>query len=61
MSFGLNVARMAGLPKQVLDRAKTKSVAFAIQLDKVTGKAQKKQYERRSAAGSEAGDQMVEY
>lgn len=30
MSFGLNVARMAGLPKQVLDRAKTKSVAFAI-------------------------------
>ena len=39
MSFGLNVARMAGLPQQVLKRAKTKSEAFAIQLDKVTNRA----------------------
>lgn len=28
-SFGLNVARMAGLPSQVLDRAKTKASIFA--------------------------------
>ena len=39
MSFGLNVARMAGLPQKVLNRAKTKSEAFATQLDKVTNKA----------------------
>ena len=27
-SFGLNIAQIAGLPKLVLDRAKTKSIEF---------------------------------
>jgi len=38
MSFGLNVARMAGIPQSVLKRAKHKSVAFAKELDCLTGK-----------------------
>ena len=28
MSFGLNVARMAGIPKSIIDRAREKSLKF---------------------------------
>ena len=38
MSFGINVARMAGLPKSVLEMAGKKSEQFALQLDRVTGR-----------------------
>ena len=48
MSFGLNVARMAGLPPKVLQLAKSKSVAFATQLDKVTNRAANARQRRRS-------------
>jgi len=37
-SFGLNVARMAGIPQNVLERAKEKSEAFGKQLDSLTAK-----------------------
>ena len=39
MSFGLNVARMAGLPQKVLQIAQARSTAFAANLDKITNKA----------------------
>ena len=38
MSFGINVARMAGIPKKVLDLAKAKSDKFGQQLDHITAK-----------------------
>lgn len=38
-SFGINVARMAGLPQRVLNIASQKSILFAAQLDKVTDRA----------------------
>jgi DNA mismatch repair protein MSH6 len=37
-SFGLNVARMAGIPKSILEKAKEKSVAFSINLDQLNEK-----------------------
>ena len=38
MSFGLNVARMAGLPKSVLENARTRSEKFGTKLDNLTAK-----------------------
>ena len=35
-SFGLNVARIAGIPKGILEKAKNKSVAFSNNLDVLT-------------------------
>ncbi len=32
-SFGINVARMAGIPKCILDKAQAKSEAFSKNLD----------------------------
>mmetsp|Transcript_30336 Transcript_30336/g.40310 ORF Transcript_30336/g.40310 Transcript_30336/m.40310 type:complete len:152 (+) Transcript_30336:738-1193(+) len=52
MSFGLNVARMAGLPQRVLDIASKKSLHFAAQLDKVTDQAAKMR-QRRSAESAD--------
>ena len=37
-SFGLNVARMAGIPKGVLDRARVKATEFSERLNDLTGK-----------------------
>ena len=37
-SFGINVAKMAGIPKGVLERAKEKSEAFGKSLDHLTAK-----------------------
>ena len=37
-SFGLNVARMAGIPKGVLDRARIKATEFSERLNDLTGK-----------------------
>ena len=39
LSFGINVARMAGLPSRVLELAAKKSTQFAANLDKITTKA----------------------
>ena len=50
-SFGINVARMAGLPQRVLDLANRKAIAFTKQLDKVTTGAKK---ERRSSQDAES-------
>lgn len=36
MSFGINVARMAGIPRSILDRAKTKSQEFSVNLEHLT-------------------------
>ena len=41
-SFGLNVARMAGIPKSILDRAKSKSAEFSINLDNLTKKVKER-------------------
>ena len=38
MSFGINVARMAGIPKKALELAKAKSDNFNQQLDKIAAK-----------------------
>ena len=38
MSFGLNVARMAGLPSKVLDKARIKSDQFGSRLDDLTAR-----------------------
>ena len=38
MSFGINVARMAGIPKGVLERAKNKSHEFSQKLNELTMK-----------------------
>jgi DNA mismatch repair protein MSH6 len=38
MSFGINVARMAGIPKAVMERAKKKSHEFSEKLNTLTGK-----------------------
>ncbi len=38
MSFGINVARMSGIPKTVLELAKAKSDKFGQQLDRITAK-----------------------
>lgn len=39
LSFGMNVARMAGLPAQVLEKALQRSTSFAIELNAVTNRA----------------------
>lgn len=36
MSFGINVARMAGIPRFVLERAKVKSHEFSEKLNELT-------------------------
>ena len=41
MSFGINVARMAGIPQSILNIAKTKSTAFSQNLDQLTKLVQK--------------------
>lgn len=41
-SFGLNVARMAGIPASILNRAKTKSSEFSQNLDNLTKQVQMK-------------------
>ena len=38
MSFGINVARMAGIPRAVLDRAKAQSLKFSEKLNMLTMK-----------------------
>ena len=38
MSFGINVARMAGIPRNVIERAKVKSIEFSEKLSKLTDK-----------------------
>lgn len=38
MSFGINVARMAGIPRQVLEHAKRKSHEFSEKLNTLTEK-----------------------
>jgi len=38
LSFGINVARMAGIPKEVLERAKKKSAEFSEKLNVLTAK-----------------------
>jgi len=38
MSFGINVARMAGIPRGVLDAAKKKSLEFSEKLNILTDK-----------------------
>ena len=38
MSFGLNVARMSGIPKKILERAKFKSEQFSANLEELTRK-----------------------
>lgn len=35
-SFGINVARMAGIPKAILKRAAEKSKQFSTQMEKIT-------------------------
>ena len=38
MSFGLNVARMAGIPKRVIERAKNKAIDFNKKLNELNEK-----------------------
>lgn len=40
-SFGLNVARMAGIPRSVLDRARVKAGEFSAKLNQLTDDVQK--------------------
>lgn len=42
LSFGLNVARMAGIPKSILERAKEKSTEFSSNLEKLTARVKEK-------------------
>ena len=44
-SFGLNVARMAGIPRQVLDRAKTTAGEFSERLNALTSKVRRARME----------------
>ena len=37
-SFGLNVARMAGIPRGVLDRARVKATEFTVRLGELNDK-----------------------
>jgi len=39
-SFGMNVARLAGIPEDVLLKAKHKSNKFALELDKLAARVQ---------------------
>ena len=47
-SFGINVARMAGIPKNVLEKAKVKALEFSDKLNKLTSNVkEKKQTEKQ--------------
>ena len=42
MSFGINVARMAGISKGIIENAKRKAEAFSIKLNSLTANVAKK-------------------
>lgn len=48
MSFGINVARMAGIPRGVLDNAKRKSLEFSEKLNELTEKVKQQKIIRLS-------------